>query len=496
MQKRKMRKGVKVLLIVLGSIVGLCLLVAIAGLLFLSLWPSVGKMPGKKEQEAYAKKSELYYDKKFHNEIDFTVMTGKQDTTSDRKVPKEQLKAVNPTYAEHGQEGGLVITWIGHSSVLLQLGTTNILIDPVLGNRSSPVSFVGPKRFSECPVTAESLPEIDVLFVSHDHYDHLEYGTIKDIDAKVKRYVVPLGVDVILKGWGVSEDKITALNWWEEVTWDGVTYALTPSLHYTGRNPLKGNSTLWGGLFVNDGAHKVYYTGDGGYYDVFSRVYEKYGEVDLMLGDSGQYDTAWATTHMFPEQTAQAAIDAHAKWLIPVHWGTFSLANHAWDDPIIRVASAAETKGVNLATPRHGQTIDFAEISVSTEHWWEDNRRTMEGKALKLRIGETEVSVEWEDNESVKALQALVADKPLTISMSMYGGFEQVGSLGTVLPRQDKEITTEAGDIVLYSGNQIVVFYGSNSWAYTKLGKITDRTASEMKDLLGNGNVSITISTE
>ena len=119
-----------------------------------------------------------------------------------------------------------------------------------------------------------------------------------------------------------------------------------------------------------------------------------------------------------------------------------------------------------------------------------------DGKSLKLRIGETEVSVEWEDNESVKALQALVADKPLTISMSMYGGFEQVGSLGTVLPRQDKEITTEAGDIVLYSGNQIVVFYGSNLWAYTRLGKITDRTASEMKDLLGNGNVSITISTE
>ena len=244
MQKRKMRKGEKVLLIVLGSIVGLCLLVAIAGLLFLSLWPSVGKMPGKKEQEAYAKKSELYYDKKFHNEIDFTVMTGKQDTTSDRKVPKEQLKAVNPTYAEHGQ------------------------------------------------------------------------------------------------------------------------------------------------------------------------------------------------------------------------------------------------------------TIDFAEISVSTEHWWEDNRRTMEGKTLKLRIGETEVSVEWEDNESVKALQELVADKPLTISMSMYGGFEQVGSLGTTLPRQDKKITTEAGDIVLYSGNQIVMFYGSNSWSYTKLGKVTGKSKDEMTEHLGNGNVSITISVE
>lgn len=496
MKKRKMRKGVKVLLIVLGSIVGLCLLVAIAGLLFLAFWPSVGKMPGKEERETYAKKSELYYDKKFHNEIDFTVMTGKQDATSDRKVPKEQLKAADPTYAERGQEGGLVITWIGHSSTLLQLGTSNILIDPVLGNRSSPVSFAGPKRFSECPVTVESLPEIDVLFISHDHYDHLEYATIKDIDAKVKRYIVPLGVEVILKGWGVSEDKITALNWWEEVTLDNVMYALTPSLHYTGRNPLKANSTLWGGLFMNDGSHKVYYTGDGGYYDVFSRVYEKYGEADLMLGDSGQYDTAWATTHMFPEQTVQAAIDAHAKWLIPVHWGTFSLSNHAWDDPIIRVAAAAEAKGVNLATPRYGQTVDYAEIATSTEHWWEAGSETTEGKSLKLKIGDTEVTVDWTNNESIRALKALVADKPLIVSMSMYGGFEQVGSLGSTLPRDDKKTTTEAGDIVLYSGNRIVVFYGSNSWEYTRLGKITDKTASEMRDLLGNGDITLTLYTE
>ena len=115
---------------------------------------------------------------------------------------------------------------------------------------------------------------------------------------------------------------------------------------------------------------------------------------------------------------------------------------------------------------------------------------------MRMKIGNTEVTVKWEENESVAALREMAKTGPVTISMSMYGGFEQVGSLGTVLPRQDKEITTEAGDIVLYSGNQIVVFYGSNSWAYTRLGKITDRTASEMKDLLGNGNVSITISTE
>lgn len=341
-------------------------------LLFLNFYPSVGKLPDKDDAARYASVSSLYYDGQFHNENDNTsVMTDGKDVKSDRKTPAEMIKAEKPTYEEHADPKELTFTWFGHSSSMVQLGDKNILIDPVLGKYSSPVSFTGVKRYSECPVTVDTLPSIDILFISHDHYDHLDYDTIKGIDAKTQHYIVPLGVDVILKGYGVSADKITALGWWEEVEIEEVTYTLTPSQHFTGRNPFKGNRTLWGGLFMKDDHHSVYYTGDGGYCDVFERVNENLGAVDLMLAEDGQYAYAWASIHMMPEETVQAAIDVKAKWLIPVHWGTFVLSNHAWDDPIIRATNAAKEKGQNIATPRIGQTINYEDISSYTEHWWE-----------------------------------------------------------------------------------------------------------------------------
>jgi L-ascorbate metabolism protein UlaG (beta-lactamase superfamily) len=267
--------------------------------------------------------------------------------------------------------GDLSFTWMGHSSFLLQMGTTNILVDPVFSSRSSPVQFAGPRRFSELPLTADELPDIDVLFISHDHYDHLDYHLIRQIKDRVGAMIVPLGVNTILRGWGVDAEKITALDWWESVEINGVTYTLTPSQHFTGRNPLKGNSTLWGGLYLDNGLHRVYYTGDGGYNDVFKNVGERLGAPDLMIAECGQYDTAWAKIHMFPEETVQAGIDAGAEWLIPVHWGSFSICNHAWDDSIRRVTTAAENGNLLIATPQIGQTVDYSNIASYTEHWWE-----------------------------------------------------------------------------------------------------------------------------
>ncbi|MBO4653548.1 MAG: MBL fold metallo-hydrolase [Lachnospiraceae bacterium] len=308
--------------------------------------------------------------KQFKNENEYSLLTGAMLPLSDRRVPKDMLRAETPDFTK-AKEGGLTVTWFGHSASLVQLGTVNILIDPVFGDRTSPVSFVGPKRFAERPVTLESLPDIDVLLLSHDHFDHMEEQTIRAIADRVKRYVVPLCVDDILISWGIPAERITALGWWEETTIDGVTYAITPSQHNSGRGLSGANATLWGGVFFRDGAHSVYYTGDGGYYDVFTRVYDRYGAPDLMLVECGQYDPGWAMTHMFPEQSAQAAVDVHAKWVIPVHWGAYCLNNSAWDDPIIRVTSAAEEKQVNLATPRIGQTVDYDEIAIYREWWWE-----------------------------------------------------------------------------------------------------------------------------
>ena len=341
---------------------------AAVGLAFLRFWPSVGRMPDRDELE---QRSVHYQDGKFHNEHETTTMTGKADPSSDRRKPRETLRAQTPELLAEPQPDSLRFTWFGHSSFLLRLGGINILADPVFSDRSSPVSFAGPKRFSELPITAEDLPEIEVLFVSHDHYDHLDYRTIRTLKDRVGAFVVPLGVDAILRGWGVASEKIHALDWWESIDLGGATFTLTPSQHFSGRNPLKSNSTLWGGLYVECGRHRIYYTGDGGYYGVFSEVRERLGAPELMIAECGQYDSAWAKIHMMPEQTVQAAVDAGAAWLIPVHWGSFCICNHAWDDSIRRVTAAAEEKGLPVATPRIGQTVNFTEISSYSEHWWE-----------------------------------------------------------------------------------------------------------------------------
>ena len=341
-------------------------------LLFLWFYPSVGELPDAEQRRMFSQRTSLYYDSRFHNENEVPLMTGKGYPSSSKKKPQKMIKAETPDLITDATNDDLTFTWIGHSSFLLQLGTINILADPVLSEMSSPVSFAGSRRFSELPVKTGELPEINVLLLSHDHYDHMDYKTIRDISSRVGVFIVPLGVDSILRGWGIENERIVALDWWENTEVDGTVITLTPSQHYTGRNPLKSNSTYWGGYYLDNGTHKVYYTGDGGYYDVFGRVKERLGAPDLMIAECGQYDPAWSGIHMFPEETVQAAVDVNTKWLIPVHWGTFCICNHAWDDPIIRVTAKSTEMGVNIATPRIGQTVDYERIDSFNEPWWEE----------------------------------------------------------------------------------------------------------------------------
>lgn len=358
--------------IVLAVLAVVLLLLVLIVLAFLWFYPSVGRTPDKAALASYAEKTELFYDGIFHNENDYTVMTGASQGKSDRQYPDAVIPVIESTAIKRGESGSLSVTWCGHSSILVQLGDRNIFLDPVLEERASPVGFAGPKRFSAVPISAENVPELDVVFISHDHYDHLDYQTIAAIDGRVGAYVVPLGIDAILSGWGVDESKIYSLAWWESVELDGVTYTLIPAQHNSGRNPLKSNVTLWGGIHMDDGSHSVYYTGDTGYYDIFSRVYDAFGAVDLMLADCGQYDPAWATTHMTPAQSVQAAKDAQAKWYIPIHWGAFVLSNHAWDEPPILAVEAAEKLEVNIATSKIGERVDFSQMDQYSEHWWEE----------------------------------------------------------------------------------------------------------------------------
>ncbi len=353
--------------------IGLAIIIIIAAaFLFVEFYPGVGKTPDEAMQKSFADRTELFYEGEFHNENPFVMGIGATDPHSERNLPEKELPVDKLTDIQRAGQGQLKVAWLGHSSSFVQMGDKNILIDPVLTEYASPVSFFGVKRFSGIPLGCEDVPDTDVVFISHDHYDHLDYQTIAQIDGKVKNYVVPLGVDSYLIGWGVDPDKIHTLGWWEETELDGIRFTLTPGQHYTGRNPLKRNITLWGGVYMQDDSHSVYYTGDSGYYDVFERVCKKLGGPDLMLVEDGQYDHGWPTCHMMPEQSARAVRDAGAKWAIPVHWGAFSLCNHAWDDSVIRITAEAKEKEIQIATPRIGQLVDYDRISEYQERWWEE----------------------------------------------------------------------------------------------------------------------------
>ncbi|MBR0138529.1 MAG: MBL fold metallo-hydrolase, partial [Erysipelotrichaceae bacterium] len=276
-----------------------------------------------------------------------------------------------PDFKNGCSKEGLRFTWLGHSSSVIQIGGKTVLIDPVLSQRCSPVRFAGPKRFSQLPLKAEDLPAADAVFLSHDHYDHLDYHLIKTIKDKTGMFVVPLGLDAVLLNWGIPQEKITALDWWQSAEINGLSFTLTPSQHFTGRNPLRRNAVLWGGLYLKDENHSVYFTGDGGYNNVFTEVRGRLGSPELMIAECGQYDPAWASMHMFPEQTVQAALDVNASLVIPVHWGSYCICNHAWDDSITRFVLAAKKAGISISVPQIGQSADYEQLKGLKERWWQ-----------------------------------------------------------------------------------------------------------------------------
>lgn len=255
---------------------------------------------------------------------------------------------------------------------MVQMSGLNILIDPVFSEYASPVQGFGAKRFSKLPIDIENMPNIDILTISHDHYDHLDYQTIIDIDSKVLNYCVPLGVEKHLIRWGIDENKIHSFVWWEELEIDGLKITSIPGRHNTGRLPWQTNTTLWSGYVFENNNYKIYYTGDTGYSHYFKEVYEKFGEMDLVILENGQYDKSWESIHMLPEQGIQAIKDLNAKWVVPVHFGTFSLGYHPWDHPIKEITRLAESENINLATPMIGEILDYHNISQFQEQWWKN----------------------------------------------------------------------------------------------------------------------------
>jgi L-ascorbate metabolism protein UlaG (beta-lactamase superfamily) len=296
---------------------------------------------------------------------DFLFMDN--DRKPDVKLPTQRVDISKITNVDPDE---LKVTWIGHSSQIINIDGKIILADPVFENKTV---FMGPSRYSgDVPLNLEDLPEIDVVIISHNHYDHLNIATMEKLHPKVKRFLTPLMVGAELEEAGVPREKITELNWWDEVQIDDeFMIAFTPAQHFSGRGLFDRDETLWGSYVLQGSKHKVYFSGDSGYFKGFKEIGEKYGPFDITLLECGAYNKKWHYVHMMPEETAQAHLDLKGKFLQPMHWGTFNLALHAWYDPIVRVTKAADSLGIKLSTPIVGETITIDE-NLTTNRWWEN----------------------------------------------------------------------------------------------------------------------------
>jgi L-ascorbate metabolism protein UlaG (beta-lactamase superfamily) len=284
-------------------------------------------------------------------------------------TPSHQLPYVKKSFAPIGS-GQPEITWFGHSSYLLQVNDLNILVDPVFSERASPVSYVGAKAFGGSNVFGvDDLPPIDVVVISHDHYDHLDYHVIKQLKKRAPLFITAIGVGAHLEFWGVDPKKVKELDWWESFTTpQGFEFTATPARHFSGRG-FNRNQSLWASYVLRTGKYRIFIGGDSGYDTHFALIGEKYGPFDIAILEDGQYNEMWPNIHMFPEETVQAAIDLKAKILLPVHWGKYSLSIHPWNEPIERAVKKAADLQVKIVTPMIGETIIIQPIS-ETKYWW------------------------------------------------------------------------------------------------------------------------------
>lgn len=262
-----------------------------------------------------------------------------------------------------------VIVWFGHSSYFMQLNGKKILVDPVLSGYASPFAFTT-KSFSGSDIyTVNDIPPVDYLFITHDHYDHLDHLTVRRLQSRVGKVITGLGVGAHLERWGYTKHQIIEKDWYEEEQLDQLTVYTTPARHFSGRQ-FKRNVTLWLSFVLYAPGMRIYIGGDSGYDGHFKKIGEQFGPFDLAILENGQYHQHWKYIHMMPEEVVQAAKDLQAKRLLPVHWSKFSLSLHAWDDSIVRVTLEAEKQGMPVLHPMIGEPLLLNDFRKALR-WWE-----------------------------------------------------------------------------------------------------------------------------
>ena len=313
----------------------------------------------------------------FQNPKETPLTTGRSWTTvlydyffnGEDRIPKEKLPEAPPELSELDKKSNEIrFIWFGHSTILLEIDGKRILIDPVFSDYASPIIGFA-KRFQPPVFDIEAINDIDIVLISHDHYDHLDLETISKLKERNIQYVVPLGVAAHLEYWGIDNKKIIELDWWDEATFQGLKFTCTPSQHFSGRGPFNRNTTLWASWAIQGLKQNIFYSGDSGYSEHYKKIGDRLGPFDLAFLENGAYNLDWKFVHQLPEEGVQANIDLNSKAMVPVHWGMFNLALHTWYDPIERATTEAKKRGVTIITPKLGQLVSTKQ-TYKQENWW------------------------------------------------------------------------------------------------------------------------------
>ena len=350
--------------------------IALAALLALATWlvfllPSFGGTPSGERLERM-RAQPMFATGRFENDPPYVSKLSalgelKAYLGDQVREPTFEVPVLKTSAADLAQPPapGLRTWWLGHASVLIEIDGVRILTDPVFSERTSPFQFMGPARMHALPLPLNEWRYIDAVVITHDHFDHLDMDTTRQLAQGGTHFYVGLGIGAHLERWGVPASQIHEMAWWEQQTIKGVAIHCTPARHYSGRKSMD-NSTLWASWMIKGANHSAYYSGDTGYTGHFRQIRDKLGAPQLALIKVGAYGDTWLDIHMNPESAVQAHKDLGATTMLPVHWATFNLAYHAWAEPIERALAAATAQGAQLVTPRVGEKFEFGQPFVNT----------------------------------------------------------------------------------------------------------------------------------
>ena len=338
--------------------------------------PKFGETP-KGERLARIKNSPNFKNGKFQNlsntpqmseEAKFSRMF-KEFLFSKNKKPDKRIPSIKTDLFTLDSDKD-VLVWFGHSSYFIQIDGKRMLVDPVFSGHASPFPFAV-KAFPGSNIyTPDEIPEIDYLIITHDHWDHLDYKTILELEPKINAIVTGLGVGQHFEKWGFEQSVISELDWFEKKEFDGgFIFHCTPSRHFSGRG-FSPKKTLWSSFVLQTASQTIFIGGDGGYDSHFNEIGERFGSIDLAILENGQYNKAWKYIHLMPEQVLQAAKDLNAQRLFPVHNSKFALANHPWDEPLKRLSKSNKHNPIPIITPQIGEIVYLKDPEQKLSEWW------------------------------------------------------------------------------------------------------------------------------